>query len=595
MHSQTPAFVRKGRKNPEKDAKISPYPACGHGENTLEYKKRLRPACTKPEAIPTYLKIKAGTDLIIHTPAGKEKELFMKRVISLLLALVMTVLLVACAKQETPAKSNDENKGESTLVYGSADYTRINPAMDEHCEINVLLFSGLTAHDAEDQVVPGLAERWEYDEETFTYTFHIRDGVKWHDGEPFTAEDVKFTIEAIMDPENGAENAPNYEDVQEITVPDEKTVCFRLAEPNVAFLEYMTMAILPKHLLEGEDMQQSDFFRAPVGTGPYKLESWDVGQAIVMVKNEDYYLGAPHIDKVIFKIVADDNAQAVQLESGELDIALLDPKNAANFEGKDDFTCYDMTTADYRGILFNFWNDYWTENRDIIPAVCYALDRQAIIDSVLLGQGMPAYSPLQRNIYNNENVEHYDYNPEKAKEVLENAGCTMGADGFYERNGEKIGFVISVMSGEQDRIDIAQAAAQQLREVGIDCTVEIPAQMDWGGQMACLIGWGSPFDADDHTYKVFGTDKGANYSGYSNAKVDEYLTLARQTDDQNVRREYYDKFQEELANDPAFAFICYIDANYVATSKIEGIAKDTVLGHHGVGIFWNIHEWTISK
>ena len=519
----------------------------------------------------------------------------MKRVISLLLALVMTVLLVACAKQETPAKSNDENKDESTLVYGSADYTRINPAMDEHCEINVLLFSGLTAHDAEDQVVPGLAERWEYDEETFTYTFHIRDGVKWHDGEPFTAEDVKFTIEAIMDPENGAENAPNYEDVQDITVPDEKTVCFRLAEPNVAFLEYMTMAILPKHLLEGEDMQQSDFFRAPVGTGPYKLESWDVGQAIVMVKNEDYYLGAPHIDKVIFKIVADDNAQAVQLESGELDIALLDPKNAANFEGKDDFTCYDMTTADYRGILFNFWNDYWTENRDIIPAVCYALDRQAIIDSVLLGQGMPAYSPLQRNIYNNENVEHYDYNPEKAKEVLENAGCTMGADGFYERNGEKIGFVISVMSGEQDRIDIAQAAAQQLREVGIDCTVEIPAQMDWGGQMACLIGWGSPFDADDHTYKVFGTDKGANYSGYSNTKVDEYLTLARQTDDQNVRREYYDKFQEELANDPAFAFICYIDANYVATSKIEGIAKDTVLGHHGVGIFWNIHEWTISK
>ena len=519
----------------------------------------------------------------------------MKRVISLLLALVMTVLLVACAKQETPAKSNDENKDESTLVYGSADYTRINPAMDEHCEINVLLFSGLTAHDAEDQVVPGLAERWEYDEETFTYTFHIRDGVKWHDGEPFTAEDVKFTIEAIMDPENGAENAPNYEDVQEITVPDEKTVCFRLAEPNVAFLEYMTMAILPKHLLEGEDMQQSDFFRAPVGTGPYKLESWDVGQAIVMVKNEDYYLGAPHIDKVIFKIVADDNAQAVQLESGELDIALLDPKNAANFEGKDDFTCYDMTTADYRGILFNFWNDYWTENRDIIPAVCYALDRQAIIDSVLLGQGMPAYSPLQRNIYNNENVEHYDYNPEKAKEVLENAGCTMGADGFYERNGEKIGFVISVMSGEQDHIDIAQAAAQQLREVGIDCTVEIPAQMDWGGQMACLIGWGSPFDADDHTYKVFGTDKGANYSGYSNTKVDEYLTLARQTDDQNVRREYYDKFQEELANDPAFAFICYIDANYVATSKIEGIAKDTVLGHHGVGIFWNIHEWTISK
>lgn len=88
-----------------------------------------------------------------------------------------------------------------------------------------------------------------------------------------------------------------------------------------------------------------------------------------------------------------------------------------------------MKTSDYRGILFNFWNDYWTENRDIIPAICYAIDRQAIVDAVLLGQGMPAYGPLQRNVYNNENVEHYDYNPEKAKQLLEDAGCVRGASG----------------------------------------------------------------------------------------------------------------------------------------------------------------------
>ena len=253
-----------------------------------------------------------------------------------------------------------------------------------------------------------------------------------------------------------------------------------------------------------------------------------------------------------------------------------------------------MMTADYRGILFNFWNPYWTENRDIIPAVCCAIDRQAIIDSVLLGQGMAAYGPLQRNIYNSGDVERYDYDPARAREILEAAGCTMGADGFYERNGEEIGFVISVMSGEQDRIDIAQAAAQQLREVGINCTVDLPAQMDWGGQMACLIGWGSPFDADDHTYKVFGTDKGANYSGYSNGRVDEYLTLARQSDDPAVRRAYYEQFQQALAEDPPYAFICYIDANYVASAAVQGIAADTVMGHHGVGIFWNVHEWTIS-
>ena len=510
-----------------------------------------------------------------------------KRLFSLLPALALTLALTACGG--APAAN-----APSTLVYGSADYTRINPAMDEHCEINALLFNGLTAHDGENQVVPGLAERWDYNENAYTYTFHLREGVKWHDGQPLTSADVKFTIEAIMDPENGAENAPNYEDVEEITTPDQQTVVFQLAGPNAAFLEYMTMAVLPRHLLEGEDMQTSSFFRAPVGTGPYKLERWDVGQAIVLVKNEDYYLGCPSIDQIIFKIVGDDNAQAVQLESGELDLALLDPRNAQSFVGRDGFTCYDMMTADYRGILFNFWNDYWIENRDLIPAVCCAIDRQAIIDSVLLGQGMAAYSPLQRNIYNNENVERYGYDPARAKEILESAGCVMGSSGFYQRNGQEVGFVISVMAGEQDRIDIAQAAAQQLREAGIHCTVEIPAKIDWGGQMAGLIGWGSPFDADDHTYKVFGTGKGANYSGYSNEKVDEYLTLARQSSGSSLRREYYAKFQEELAADPPYAFICYIDANYVAKSAVKGIAANTVLGHHGVGIFWNVHEWTIE-
>lgn len=511
----------------------------------------------------------------------------MKKALSLLLALLLLLSLCACGQSDTAADT-------TTLVYGSGDYTRINPAMDEHCEINLLLFNGLTAHNGDNEIIPALAERWEFDAESCTYTFYLQQGVTWHDGALFTAADVKFTIEAIMDSANGSENAPNYEDVEEITVLDDTTVVFRLSAPNAAFLDYMTMAILPRHILQGEDMQTSDFFRAPVGTGPYKLESWDVGQAIVMVKNEEYFLGAPKIDRVIFKIVADDNAQAVQLESGELDLALLDPKNAQRFEEAEGFTCYDMTTADYRGILFNFGNDYWQENRDIIPAICCAIDRQAIIDAVLLGQGMAAYSPLQRNIYNNDAVERYDYDPARAKALLESVGCTMDEDGYYLRNGQEIGFTISVMAGEQDRLDIAQAAAQQLREVGIHCTVDIPAQMDWGGQMACLIGWGSPFDADDHTYKVFSTGKGANYSGYSNAQVDEYLTLARQSDDPETRKEYYAKFQEALAADPAFAFICYIDANYVASGRVQGIDPAAVLGHHGVGIFWNIHQWTLS-
>ena len=216
-----------------------------------------------------------------------------KKFLSLLLSAALALGLTACGGGGGPAAGD-------TLIYASGDYTRINPAMDEHGEINILLFNGLTAHDGENQVVPCLAKRWTFDEASCTYTFYLEEDVKWHDGEPFTAEDVKFTIEAIMDPDNGSENAPNYEDVEEITVLDEHTISFRLSAPNAAFLDYMTMAALPKHLLEGEDMQTSGFFRAPVGTGPYKLAGWDEGQAITLERNEDYFQGPANIGTIIF-------------------------------------------------------------------------------------------------------------------------------------------------------------------------------------------------------------------------------------------------------------------------------------------------------
>lgn len=505
----------------------------------------------------------------------------MKRILAILIAAALACFGSACAESKT------------TLVYGSGEITRINPAMDEHGEINILIFNGLTAHNGANEVVPALAESWDFDAESCTYTFHLVEGVKWHDGAPFTAADVKFTIEVIMDPENGSENAPNYEDVEEITLLDDHTIAFRLSAPNVAFIDYMSMPILPAHLLQGEDMQTSNFFRAPIGTGPYKLARWDEGQAITLVKNEAYFQGAAKIDQIIFKIVPDDNAKALQMQSGELDLALLTPRDARLFADDPAYRCYDMATSDYRGILFNFQNEFWIRNRDIIPAVCYAIDRESIVNAVLLGQGMAAYGPLQRNIYNCEAVEHYSYNPEKARAVLEGAGCTPDANGFYTRDGERLGFTINVPAGDQLRLNIAQIAAQQLQQIGLDVKVDVPLQVDWSTQAAYLIGWGSPFDADDHTYKVFGSGKGANYSAYSNALVDQYLIEARQTDDPEARAAAYAAFQQALAKDPPFAFICYVDANYVAKASIQGISEATVMGHHGVGIFWNVKDWTI--
>ncbi len=508
---------------------------------------------------------------------------------AIILAMAAVMLLGGCG-----GGNGDANTGNA-LVYGSGDYTAINPALYEHGEINLLLFAGLTAHDAENNVVPGLAESWSFDDESNTYQFKLREGLTFHDGEPLTAEDVKFTIEAVMNPDNGSENASNFEDVESVEVIDDTHINIKLAAPNAAMPDYLSIGILPKHILEGEDMTTAAFNQNPIGAGPYKLTAWDMGQSITMEKFDDYYQGVPKIDTVVFKIVEDTDARALQLEFGELNFAQITPKAEKTFANSEAVRVYPMATADYRGIMYNFNNALWKENRELPAILSYAIDRQSIIDSVLLGHGKAAYSPLQMGAYGNDAIERYDYDPQKAERLLQEAGWEKGADGIYEKDGTKLAFTINCSQGDQVRADMANICAQNLGDIGVDVAVATPAEIDWKGQDAFLIGWGSPFDPDDHTYKVFGTGKGANYNGYSNAEVDRLLTEARQADNHEARKPLYADFQEALAADPAYTFIAYIDAIYAGSADITGITADTVLGHHGVGIFWNIHEWEIAE
>lgn len=512
------------------------------------------------------------------------------------ISLVMILSLMVGCSTTKDNKQDDTSKvsNEKVLVYGSGDYTSINPALYEHGEINSLIFNGLTAHDKDNKVVPSLAESWEIDKESNTYTFKLRNNVKWHDGEKFTADDVKFTLETIMNPDNASEIASNYEDITNIEVIDEYTLKITLKAPNVAMLDYLTIGILPKHLLEGKDIVTDSYNQNPIGTGPFKLEKWDKGQSITLVKNEDYFEKEPGLDKIVFKIVTDAKAKAMQLKSGELDFAQITPKDMGIFEENKDFTVNIMKTSDYRGIMYNFNAPLFKNNRELPNALSYAIDRKAIVESVLLGHGEIAYSPLQIGNYNNPDIEKFDYNPAKAKEELEKNGWEKGTDGIYEKNGTKLAFEIVCGEGDQVRVDMANICAQQLKEIGADVKVSVNAKVDWENQDSYLIGWGSPFDPDDHTYKVFGTDKGSNYNAYSNSKIDEILKKARENDNEEERLKYYKEFQVEMTKDMPYTFISYIDAIYVGKSNIKGITPETILGHHGVGIFWNIVDWTIE-
>lgn len=458
----------------------------------------------------------------------------------------------------------------------------------------MLLFNGLTSHDKDNNIVPSLAERWEYDKENLTYTFYLRNNVKWHDGKVFTAEDVKFTYETILNPEVESEIVSNYIDIDKIQVVDDNTLKIILKNENVALLDYLTVGILPKHILEGQDIQTSDFNRNPIGTGPYKFSKWDEGQSITLVKNEEYFKGNPKIEKIIFKIVDDTKARVVQLKSGELDLSQVTPKDIDAFKDNNEFAIDVMKTSDYRGIMYNFNYPLFKENRELPNALSYAVNRQEIVDKILLGYGEVAYSPLQMGKYNNPNIEKFDYNPHKTKELLEEAGWKVGSNGIYEKDGTKLSFELVSMEGDQERLDIANFVAQEFKEIGVDVKVIVNSNIDWENQASFLIGWGSPFDPDDYTYKVFTTNGGDNFNGYSNSKIDELLTKARHTDVFEERLKYYKEFQEEMTQDMPYTFLTYIDAIYIAKRNIKGITTETILCHHGVGIFWNVEEWKLE-
>lgn len=513
-----------------------------------------------------------------------KKKLFSS--IMLLTIVVIIVLFTGCGG----------NKGDNnTLIYGSQDYTVINPALYEHGEINSLIFAGLTSHDENNKVVPGLAKSWTWDENSKTYVFKLKKGLTFHDGEPVTSNDVKFTLEAILNEKNQSEIISNYNDIESISCPDDETVIIKLKENNVAFPDYMTIGILPKHLLEGEDLITSEFNQKPVGAGPYMVTEWDQGQSITMKKFNNYYGGEPNIETVVFKIVPDSDARAIQIETGDIHMAQVTPKGAKQLEGNEEINIYNMKTADYRAIAYNFNSKLFKENSELPNILSYGINRDAIIKSVQLGEGEKAYSPIQKNKYNNEDINKFQYNPKKCQALLAENGWKKAKDGFYEKNGQQLSFTISAMADDKVRVDMATMCANQLQQIGIKATAEAKAELDWDNQDSCIIGWGSPFDADDHTYKVFSTGVGDNYTAYSNEKIDSMLSLARHTNDEEARRHLYKKFQEEMTKDMPYTFISYVDADYAVGKNITGISENTILGHHGVGIFWNISKWKINE
>lgn len=509
-------------------------------------------------------------------------------------ALFLTIVLFAAGCGQTD-RSQQASKKDKVLVYGAEfEYDLVNPVLAT-TNVDNLIFSGLTKFDENNEAVPDLAKSWDVSSDGLVYTFNLRNDVKWHDGQPFKAEDVKFTLDKILDPKTNTPLQEEFEQIKSVEVIDPYKIRITLKKPFPPLLEKLSMGVIPKHLLDGKDINTADFNSSPVGTGPFKFKEWKKGSSFTVVANDTYYGGRPKLDKVIFKFLPDPNVRLVQLETGEIDLAYLEPDQLKRAEKVSSIRIYQVPTADYRVMMYNFREPLWQDVR-VRKALNYAVDRQAIVNGILHGKGKAAYGPLQMSWANNPNVEKYEYNLEKASVLLAEAGWKPGSDGILVKNGKKFQFKLTCPITDPVRVALANALSTEFKKLGIEAT---PEPLDWSvikieNTQAFILGWGSPFDPDDHTYKLFTSKvigKGFNNLGaYRNSEVDRLLELARTTPDREQRKKYYAEFQKVLAEDPPYNFICYLDALYGVNKKVTGI-KTKVLGHHGAGFLWNIAEW----
>ena len=529
----------------------------------------------------------------------KTKTKIFSWVAAAVLTAAMLISLAGCGNEpsaSTPANSTQtagSSAKKDTLILAGDYGSPMNPVLHNTADVQSVIFSGLLKLDSKNQPILDLAKSYDYDEASMTYTFHLREGVKWHDGKEFTADDCVFTYTVLtQDKSISSDVLSNYLDVASVSAPDKLTFVVKMKEPNLAMPAYFTIGIIPKHLLEGKDINTDAFNQHPIGTGRYKFVSKDTASnSVVLERNEDYYDNVPKIKSLIFKNVADETVKANMAQSGEVDIAWLNANYIKSFQGNPDYQITRHNCCDFRGITLRYDGGFWKDNADSAYALNYAIDKQAILKATVDGKGEVAYSPLQKtNLGGNKNADLYPYDVAQAAKELEKLGWKKGGDGILERNGQRFSFTLMAPESEVERVDMAKLVADQLKAVGVEVKVFPLASWDWTGYDSYLVGEAFIFDADQ-CYAFYTTGGSNNGQGYSNQKVDELLARARHETDLSKRQALYGEFEVEQAKNPRVLLLNYLDAFYVSKSQIRGIDEGKILGHHSRGMLWNVENW----
>ncbi len=514
--------------------------------------------------------------------------------------------------------ANREGTGAEVPAYGGryveavvGSPGRVNPLYmafnDVDRDLASLVFSGLTRIGPDGRPLPDLAEVWEVSDDARIYTFYLREDVTWHDGVPFTADDVIFTWEALRDPEfKGEPSLGQFWQQVECTKLDDYTVRCELPQPFSPFPVYASIGIIPHHRLEdlsAEGLFASPFNEQPVGTGPFMLSDLNDDRA-VLKSNPTYHLGRPFIDEIELRFFPVYSQAIAAVRQGRAQGLLLGPEASSEdllqLQEMDELNQFAGRRNSYTILFINTRVETFRE-KWVRQAMLYALDRQRIVADLMEGRAEPADSPIVPGTWAySADVRQYSYDPQRAQSLLEEHGWGLNSRGVMEKEGLELRVTL-LTDTDASRVAVGQRVAEYLQAIGVDASVEpqgstalvddyiLPRRFE-----AVVWGWDQAPDPDPYAawHSSQMQEEGLNLSGYSHYRLDEVLSEARQTSDIERRMVLYREFQQVFAEQVPSIPLFYPVYNYFVDNTVQGISLAVLFDLSSR--FANVHEWYVK-
>ena len=469
-------------------------------------------------------------------------------------------------------------------------------------EVAGLLYTSPLEYDKDFNIVKCADEEWEVLEGGLFMRFRLKEGIVWQDGHPLTADDVTFTYNLMTDPKTPTAYAADFLNVKEYRQTGPLSFEVRYDAPYARAAITWMHPILPKHILEHENIASTRYARNPVGAGPFKLKSWEPGSRIVLEANDRYFKGRPYLDEIIYRIIPDSTTMFLEARAGKLDFVGLSPQQYLRQTSGEwwdsNWRKYKYLASGYTYLGLNQKSPFFKDRR-VRQALSFAIDREGIIKGALLGMGEPAFGPYKPGtwVYNTA-LKAYDHDPERARRLLAEAGWTPGKDGILEKDGLPFEFTILVNQGNNERIKVAVILQQMFRAVGVKVSIRT---VEWAAFLkefvdtrkfdALILAWNILDDPDIydvwHSSAIAGN--GLNFVSFSNEEVDRLLEKGRTSADREVRKAVYDRFQEILHEEQPYLFLYVPYSLPMVQARFQGIQPAPA------GITYNLDRWWVPR